>query len=70
MVKEDALEISGATKEQFEFVFNRISFLDTYPLRQRNHGYCCGSDPYIGDERWSHGERLTDWVVDDMTRRR
>ena len=29
-------------------------------------GYCCEVTCMVGDERWKSGERLTDWILDDL----
>lgn len=31
-------------------------------------GYCCEVTCRVGDTRWQHAERLSDWVVDDLMR--
>ena len=29
-------------------------------------GFCVEVTCMVGDEKWKHGERLTDWVIDDL----
>jgi len=52
-----------------ELVFNRLSIPkyfspDTAP--GSTIGYCCEVTCMENDARWKHGERLTDWVIDDL----
>ena len=50
-------------------VFNRIStprFLSPETCPPGTSGYCCEVTCMVGDEKWKHGEMLTDWVIDDL----
>ena len=71
MVKEEAPRdyqwcYYGAT----DLIFNRIStpkFLSPYTCPTPDTvGYCCEVTCMVGDEKWRHGERLTDWIIDDL----
>ena len=45
-------------------IYSKISFTDTCP--PNTVGYCCEVTCMVGDERWKSGERLTDWILDDL----
>lgn len=52
-----------------ELLINRVSIPryfspDTAPAGTT--GYCCEVTCRVGDARWQHGERLSDWVLDDL----
>jgi len=53
-----------------DLIFNRIStpkFLSPYTCPTPDTvGYCCEVTSMVGDEKWLHGERLTDWIIDDL----
>jgi protoporphyrinogen oxidase len=52
-----------------ELIFNRLStpkFLSPYTCPENTVGYCCEVTCMVGDEKWQNGERLTDWVVEDL----
>ncbi|MEC8380728.1 MAG: FAD-dependent oxidoreductase [Myxococcota bacterium] len=70
MVKEDApRDYQWCYYGASDLVFNRIStprFLSPQTCPVGGVGYCCEVTCMVGDSRWNHGERLTDWVVDDL----
>lgn len=52
-----------------DLVFNRIStpkFLSPFTCPPSTVGFCVEVTCMVGDEKWKHGERLTDWVIDDL----
>ena len=54
-----------------DLVFNRIStprFLSPHTVPKGATGYCCEITCMVDDEKWKYGERLTDWVIDDLMR--
>jgi protoporphyrinogen oxidase len=54
-----------------DIVFSRVSmprFFDPTTCPAGTTGICVEVTCQAGDERWRHGERLTDWVVDDLVR--
>ena len=70
MVKEEApRDYQWCYYGSTDLVFNRIStprFLSPATCPSGTTGYCCEVTCMEGDERWIHGERLTDWVIDDL----
>lgn len=57
----------GAT----ELLINRVSiprFFSEGTAPRGTTGYCCEVTCMKDDTRWHHGERLTDWVVDDLVK--
>jgi protoporphyrinogen oxidase len=70
MVKEDCPRdyqwcYYGAT----DLLINRVSvprFFSPDTAPAGTTGYCCEVTSMVGDARWKHGERLTDWVIDDL----
>lgn len=54
-----------------ELLINRVSiprFFSEGTAPRGTTGYCCEVTCMKGDTRWHHGERLTDWVVDDLVK--
>ena len=54
-----------------ELLINRVSlpqFFSPDTMPPGTSGYCCEVTCMKGDARWHHGERLTDWVIDDMAK--
>ncbi len=54
-----------------DLLINRVSiprFFSTATAPPGTTGYCCEVTCMEGDRRWLHGERLTDWIVDDLVR--
>ena len=54
-----------------ELLINRVSiprFFSPATCPPGTTGYCCEVSCMEGDERWRSGERLTDWVVDDLVK--
>ena len=54
-----------------DLLINRVStpkFFSPQTSPEGTVGYCCEVSCMVGDARWEHAERLTDWVVDDMVR--
>jgi protoporphyrinogen oxidase len=52
-----------------ELLINRVStprFFSPDTAPAGTVGYCCEVTCMRGDARWNHGERLTDWIIDDM----
>lgn len=52
-----------------ELLINRVSiprYFSQGTAPRGTTGYCCEVTCMKGDTRWKHGERLTDWVVDDL----
>ncbi|MEC7986726.1 MAG: NAD(P)-binding protein [Myxococcota bacterium] len=72
MVKEDAdRDYQWCYYGAKDLVFNRIStprFLSPHTVPKGTTGYCCEITCMVGDEKWKYGERLTDWVIDDLMR--
>ncbi|MEL6342889.1 MAG: FAD-dependent oxidoreductase [Myxococcota bacterium] len=70
MVREDApRDYQWCYYGARELLINRVSiprFFSTGTVPAGMTGYCCEVTCMKGDERWLHGERLTDWVVDDL----
>jgi protoporphyrinogen oxidase len=54
-----------------DLLINRVSiprFFSSATCPEGAVGYCCEVTCRVGDDRWKHAERLTDWVVDDLVR--
>ncbi len=54
-----------------DLLINRVSipkFFSPQTAPAGTTGYCCEVTCMDGDARWQHGERLTDWVIDDLVR--
>ena len=54
-----------------DLLINRVSvprFFSPDTTQPGVTGYCNEVTCMVGDARWNHGERLVDWVVDDMVR--
>ncbi|MFT4977225.1 MAG: protoporphyrinogen oxidase [Myxococcota bacterium] len=54
-----------------ELLINRVSiprYFSEGTAPRGTTGYCCEVTCMKGDTRWHHGERLTDWVVDDLVK--
>jgi protoporphyrinogen oxidase len=54
-----------------ELLINRVStprFFSPDTAPPGATGYCCEVTCMKGDARWLHGERLTDWIIDDMVK--
>ena len=54
-----------------ELLINRVSiprYFSEGTAPRGTTGYCCEVTCMKDDTRWKHGERLTDWVVDDLVR--
>ena len=54
-----------------DLLINRVStprFFSTETAPAGTTGYCCEVTCRVGDQRWAHAERLTDWVVDDLVK--
>ena len=72
MVKEEApRDYQWCYYGAQDLVFNRIStprFLSPSTCPPGTVGYCCEVTCMVGDEKWNHGERLTDWIIDDLMR--
>lgn len=54
-----------------ELLINRVSiprFFSSATAPAGTTGYCCEVSCMEGDERWLYGERLTDWVLDDLVK--
>jgi protoporphyrinogen oxidase len=54
-----------------ELLINRVSiprFFSPTTAPAGTTGYCCEVTCREGDARWLHGERLCDWVVDDLVK--
>lgn len=70
MVKEEApRDYQWCYYGASELVFNRIStpkFLSPQTAPHGTVGYCCEVTCMVGDARWNHGQRLSDWVIDDL----
>lgn len=52
-----------------EQLINRVSiprFFSPETAPRGTTGYCCEVTCRVGDERWQHAARLTDWVLDDL----
>lgn len=72
MVREDApRDFQWCYYGAEDIVFNRIStprFFCPTTAPAGTSGYCVEVTAMEGDQRWQHGERLTDWVIDDLIR--
>ncbi len=70
MVKEDApRDYQWCYYGARDLLINRVSiprFFSHDCAPAGTTGYCCEVTAMQGDERWKHGERLTDWVIDDL----
>jgi protoporphyrinogen oxidase len=72
MVREDApRDYQWCYYGHPKLLLNRVSIPrffsgDTCP--PGTTGYCCEVTCMVGDARWKHGERLSDWIVDDLIR--
>ena len=54
-----------------DLLINRVSiprFFSSSTAPDGTVGYCCEVTCRVGDTRWKHAERLTDWVIDDLVR--
>ena len=52
-----------------ELLINRVSiprFFSPETAPPGTTGYCCEVTCQVGDSRWQHAERLSDWVIDDL----
>lgn len=52
-----------------DLLINRVStpkFLSPDTCPPNTVGYCCEVTCMVGDERWEHGEKLSDWIVEDL----
>ena len=52
-----------------ELLINRVSiprFFSPETAPGGTTGYCCEVTCSVGDNRWQHAERLSDWVIDDL----
>jgi protoporphyrinogen oxidase len=52
-----------------ELLINRVSiprFFSPETAPAGTTGYCCEVTCRVGDTRWQHAERLSDWVIDDL----
>ena len=50
-------------------LLNRVStpkFLSPYTCPTNGVGYCCEVTCMVGDERWKSGEKLSDWIIQDL----
>lgn len=72
MVKEEApRDYQWCYYGARDLLLNRVStpkFFSPDTSPPGTTGYCCEVTCMKGDARWKHGERLSDWVVDDMVR--
>ncbi|MFH1468751.1 MAG: FAD-dependent oxidoreductase [Pseudomonadota bacterium] len=72
MVEHDVTEpFQWCYYGEHDIVFSRVSmprFFDAATSPAGTTGICVEVTCQAGDERWRHGERLTDWVVDDLVR--
>ncbi len=54
-----------------DLLLNRVSiprFFSPQTCPLGTVGYCCEVSCRVGDERWQHAERLTDWIIDDLVK--
>ena len=72
MVKEEApRDYQWCYYGAKNLLINRVStprFLSPDTVPKGTTGYCCEVTCMVGDERWKHGENLTDWVIEDLMR--
>ena len=72
MVKEDApRDYQWCYYGAKDLLINRVStprYLSPDTVPKGTTGYCCEVTCMVGDERWKHGENLTDWVIEDLMR--
>ena len=72
MVKEEApRDYQWCYYGAKDLLINRVStprFLSPATVPKGTTGYCCEVTCMVGDDRWNHGENLTDWVVEDLMR--
>ena len=70
MVKEEApRDYQWCYYGETSLLINRVStpkFLSPDTCPPDTVGYCCEVTCMVGDERWQSGERLTDWILDDL----
>jgi len=72
MVKEEApRDYQWCYYGETDLLLNRVStpkFLSPDTCPPGTVGYCCEVTCMVGDERWNSGERLTDWIIDDLVK--
>jgi protoporphyrinogen oxidase len=70
MVKEEApRDYQWCYYGARDLLINRVStpkYFSPKTAPPGTSGYCCEVTCMKGDTRWQHGERLTDWVIDDL----
>jgi len=72
MVKEEApRDYQWCYYGAKDLLINRVStprFLSPDTVPKGTTGYCCEVTCMVNDDRWQHGENLTDWVIEDLMR--